>query len=116
MLKSRADGGEFVAVVGDIPKPNANTLWKAIKFTFSLFVQPLHNVTFGRHLPKYTLLLPYDSNLARKQVLDMMENNTLKIPLEAKSPYPFTKDGVCAAFKCVASGHAHGKVVITMSE
>ena len=122
VLKSRRhlDGrcGEFVAVVGDNPKPTANTLWKAIQYTFQLFVRPLYNNTVGRYyydLPKYTLLLPYDTVLAKKQVLDMIQTRKIKIPLEAKTPYPFTKQGICDAYQKVASGHAHGKVVISMA-
>ena len=122
VLKSRRhlDGrcGEFVAVVGDHPKPTANTLWKAIQYTLQLFVRPIYNNTVGRYyydLPKYTLLLPYDTMLAKKQVLEMIQTKKITIPFESKTPYPFTKQGICDAYQKVASGHAHGKVVISMT-
>ena len=38
----------------------------------------------------------------------------LKIVLDAASPFPFTEEGVKAAFALVESGRAHGKVSVKM--
>ena len=115
LLKTGKLGGEFIAVTGDDPKPDASTWWKAIKFFAKMPLRPMYTYFMKRHVPSYVLLMPYDFPQGRKQVLDMMEDGTLSIQLDTKSPLPFTEDGVREAFAIVASGHAHGKVVVSMS-
>lgn len=115
VLKNRKLGGQFIAVTGDTPKPDANTTWKAVKFLCRMFARPFYNFTFGRHLPKYIVLMPYEEAKGRKDVLGFMEDGTLKIALDETTPLPFTKEGVCMAFQTVASGHAHGKVVVAVA-
>jgi NADPH:quinone reductase-like Zn-dependent oxidoreductase len=114
VLKTRSEGGSFIAVTGDDPKPDVRTWWKAIKFMAKLPQRPLYTWLFGRTLPRYVLLMPYDVPKGRKQILDMMKEGSLKIKLDDKSPHPFTEDGVREAYRIVASGHAHGKVVVKM--
>jgi NADPH:quinone reductase-like Zn-dependent oxidoreductase len=116
VLKTRKEGGKFIAVCGDDPKPDATTWWKAIKFFAKLPLRPLHTWWNGRHLPDYTLLMPYDIPKGRKQVLGMVEAGSLRIPLDDRSPLAFTEDGVREAFQIVASGHAHGKIVVSMED
>jgi len=115
VLKGRKEGGHFIAVTGDNPKPDAQTLWKTIQFlTGFLLARPLYNFIMARHLPKYTVLMPYDEAKGRQDVLTFLEDKKLKIALD-DDPLPFTKEGVCKAFQKVASGHAHGKVVVSIS-
>jgi len=114
VLKTRKQGGSFIAVTGDDPKPKVDTWWKAIKFMAKMPARPLYTWWHGKRLPKYVALMPYDYPQGRKQVLDMMNDKTLKIPLDEQSPLPFTAEGVKKAFEVVASGHAHGKVVVSM--
>jgi NADPH:quinone reductase-like Zn-dependent oxidoreductase len=114
VLKTRKQGGSFIAVTGDDPKPKVDTWWKAIKFMAKMPARPLYTWWNGKRLPKYVALMPYDYPQGRKQVLDMMDDKTLKIPLDQQSPLPFTEEGVKKAFEVVASGHAHGKVVVSM--
>ena len=52
----------------------------------------------------------------RKEVLEWMEQGSLKIKLDGDGPLPFTADGVRQAFIKVGSHHAHGKVVVTIAE
>lgn len=114
VIKTRTQGGTFVAVVGDDPKPDATSWWKAIKWAASLPGRPLYTWFRRRTLPKYVLLMPYDSQKGRKQVLGWMEEKAFDVHLDDKSPHPFTIEGVREAFRTVASGHAHGKVVVVM--
>ena len=112
VLKTGKEGGAFVAVTGDDTRPDCRTVWKAIKFLAAMPWRPLYTRLKSRSLPKFVLMMPYDFPQGRKQVLTWMEEGTLKIPLD--SSLDFTADGVRTAFSRVASGHAHGKVVVSM--
>lgn len=112
VLKTGKEGGQFVAVTGDNTRPDCRTVWKAIKFFAAMPWRPLYTRLKARTLPRYILVMPYDFPQGRKQVLKWMEEGSLKIPLENK--FDFTADGVRAAFTKVASGHAHGKIVVSI--
>jgi len=115
VLKTGQKGGQFVAVTGDDPKPDCRTVWKGIKFIAALPWRPLYTRIKSRSLPKYVLLMPYDSQKGRKEVLHWVDEGTLKIVLDEDSPLPFTAAGVRTAFAKVAGGHVHGKVVVKIS-
>ena len=114
VLKPGRQGGEFIAVTGNDTRPDCRTVWKAIKFFAAMPWRPLYTRLKSRSLPKYVLMMPYDFPQGRKQVLTWIEEGSLKIPLDDSSPLTFTADGVRTAFTKVASGHAHGKVVVSM--
>ena len=115
VLKPGKEGGIFVAVTGDVPKPDCRTVWKAIKFFAKMPWRPLYTRMKSRTLPKYVMLMPYDFPQGRKQVLDWMKEGTLEVPIDG-SPLPFTAEGVREAFVKLGSGHAHGKVVVSMEK
>jgi NADPH:quinone reductase-like Zn-dependent oxidoreductase len=113
VLKPAKAGGTFVAVTGDDPLPDCRTWWRAIQFFFHLPWRPLYAWWHGRTLPKYVLIMPYDIPQGRAQVLQWIAEGRLSIPLDG-DPFPFTDDGVRAAFRKIGTGHAHGKVVIAV--
>jgi NADPH:quinone reductase-like Zn-dependent oxidoreductase len=114
VLKSGKEGGKFVAVTGDDTKPDCTTWWKAIQFFAQIPLKPLYSWWYKKQVPRYIPLFPYSIPQGRKQVLQMMQDNSLRIVLDERSPLPFNEDGVRQAFQIVASGHAHGKVVVSM--
>jgi 2-desacetyl-2-hydroxyethyl bacteriochlorophyllide A dehydrogenase len=116
VLKSSRQGGKFVAVAGDDPKPVCNTWWKLMQYFAGVFGKPLYAWMHKSSLPAYTLLLPVDEVAGRKEVLGWMSKQSLDVVLDKQSPLPFTEEGIRAAFQSVASGHSHGKVVVTMVE
>mmetsp|Transcript_1836 Transcript_1836/g.2817 ORF Transcript_1836/g.2817 Transcript_1836/m.2817 type:complete len:357 (-) Transcript_1836:100-1170(-) len=116
VLKTGKQGGTFVAVTGDNPKPDCRTSWKLIKFFSKMLWQLLYTKFKTKTLPKYVLLVPHDEDQGRKEVLEWMEKGSLTIKLDEDSPLPFTAEGVCQAFIKVRSGHAHGKVVVRIAE
>jgi NADPH:quinone reductase-like Zn-dependent oxidoreductase len=113
VLKPAKAGGTFVAVTGDDPLPDCRTWWRAIQFFFHLPWRPLYAWWHGRTLPKYVMIMPYDIPQGRAQVLQWMADGRLSIPLDG-DPFPFTDDGVRAAFGKIGTGHAHGKVVVAV--
>jgi NADPH:quinone reductase-like Zn-dependent oxidoreductase len=116
VLKTGKQGGVFVAVTGDETKPDARTVWKAIKFMTKMPLRPLYSWFMKHRVPTYKLIMPYDFPKGRQEVLAMMDKGTLSIKLDETSPLPFNEEGVRKAFATVASGHAHGKVVVSMEE
>lgn len=114
VLKTNKAGGEFVAVVGDNPDPDVSSLLKVLPFMWEMMRQPLMTRLFPRRNPKYTLLAPYNVTAGRKEVLDLMAKGEHSIEIENRCPCPFTDEGVREAFRIVASGHAHGKVIVSM--
>mmetsp|Transcript_8240 Transcript_8240/g.17889 ORF Transcript_8240/g.17889 Transcript_8240/m.17889 type:complete len:364 (+) Transcript_8240:117-1208(+) len=116
VLKTGKQGGRFVAVTGDNPRPDCRTVWKMIKFFANLPCRPLYTKIKSGTYPKYILLLPYGELDGRKQVLEWMQQGSLKIRLDKGSPFPFTAEGVGNAFRKVGSGHAHGKVVVQIAK
>jgi alcohol dehydrogenase len=112
VLKSGKDGGEFIAVTGDDTRPDCRTVWKAVKFFAKMPWRPLYTMIRRGTFAKYVMLMPYDLPKGRAQVLEWMESGDLVIRMEKE--YPFTAKGVRDAFSKVGSGHAHGKVVVSM--
>mmetsp|Transcript_53213 Transcript_53213/g.129227 ORF Transcript_53213/g.129227 Transcript_53213/m.129227 type:complete len:375 (-) Transcript_53213:180-1304(-) len=115
VLKPFKDGGYFVAVAGDDPKPDLSSWFKAIRFFFGLLKRPLYTWMRKSSMPGFSLLMPEDVPQGRKQVLEWMNDGQLDVKLDESSPLPFTEEGVRKAFDKVASGHAHGKVVVSIS-
>lgn len=116
VLKTGKQGGRFIAVALDDSKPDCSTVWKQIKFFATLPAKPLYTMMKSGTYPKYVLLFPYDEAKGRKEVMGWMEEGSLKIKLDDKSPLPFTAEGVRSAFLKVGSGHAHGKVVVEIAK
>ena len=115
ILKTGKQGGAFIAVCGDEPKPDANTWWKAIKFMSKMPLRPMYTWFMKHRVPSYVMIMPYNIPQGRKQVLDMINDGGLTIPLDSKtSSLRFTENDVRKAFAIVASHHAHGKVVVSM--
>lgn len=69
----------------------------------------------NRLRPRYKLMIsdPIAQDLA--DLAELVTAGRLNPVLDPASPFPFTADGVKAAFKLQASKHAHGKVVVTVS-
>lgn len=116
VLKSRANGGLYLAVSMDDPDAKMQSLgevfghmvpmlWRSIKSSIPL---PF----FG--MPKYRLLMASPERSSLSEVMDLVETGELKVVFDEGSPFPFTQDGVIQAFHRVNSKHAHGKVSIVM--
>jgi len=114
VCKTGKEGGTFVAVTGDDPQPDCTTHWKLVKFFAKLLGRMFYTKFTTGRLPNYVMLMPDDNNNeGRKEVLEWIANGTLTIPLD--ETLPFTAQGVSKAFRKVASGHAHGKVVVQIA-
>jgi len=116
VLKTGAENGNFIAVTGDDARADLSTMYKAIKFMGNMPRRYLYTWFYNKYYPQYILLLPYDEVIGLKEVLKLMDEGKLKILLDPKSPLSFDKEGVQEAFRIQGSGHAHGKVLVKISE
>ena len=115
VLKTGRRGGTFVAVTGDDPQPDCRTVWKVLKFFYSMLATVIYTKLHTLTLPKYVPLMPYNEAKSRKAVLDWMEKGSLTIKFDT-DPLPFTVAGIRQAFIKVGSHHAHGKVVVNIAD
>ncbi|KAI3657374.1 hypothetical protein MP638_006540 [Amoeboaphelidium occidentale] len=115
VLKNRGEGGRFVAVVGDEPLPVANTLFQLLGFA-SRMVGKNISTKFHSSKPQYLAVNSSFDLATVNSVLDYIAKGKLKIILDPVCPLPFTSDGVKTALEKITSGHAHGKVVVKISE
>jgi len=116
VLKTGKDGGYFIAVTGDDPRVDVSSWWRVMKFFGNLPLRPMYTWLYSKYYPRYITLLPLDEIVGLERVLKLMEEEKLKIILDPSSPHTFTKDGVQEAFRIQGNGHAHGKVVVKISD
>lgn len=119
IVKSASQGGRFLTVVPPIgPTYEIHGIWALLKaFVFPLLWKAFVSRTIRRRtLPKYTFAfaLP-DSRDCVTQTLALASNGKLTAVLDPKGPYPFTTEGVRAAFRNQASYHSLGKTVIRVA-
>ena len=62
--------------------------------------------------PRYDIFLGGVTGADIATVLRKVEDGSLKIVVDEKGPFPFTEEGVKAAWDLPESRHAHGKVVV----
>lgn len=72
--------------------------------------------TFAPWYPKYLLLASKSNAESVGRVLKIIDEKKLKIAFDPSSPFPFTAEGVAKALQIQKSGHAHGKVVVKISD
>jgi len=114
VLKSRANGGFYLAVSMDDPDANMQSLGDVVGHMVPMLWRSIKSSIPFSGIPKYRLLLatPERSDLA--EVMDLVDAGKLNVVFDEGSPFPFTQDGVLRAFHRVNSKHAHGKVSIVM--
>jgi 2-methylene-furan-3-one reductase len=66
--------------------------------------------------PRYKMFLGDVDGKVLKEVMALVQAGELKPVLDPKSPFPFTEEGVKAAWKLHESRHGHGKVVIEIAK
>lgn len=69
----------------------------------------------NRLRPRFKMVISEPTGKDLAELAALVETGRLKPVLDPASPFPFTADGVKAAFKLQTSKHAHGKVVVTMA-
>ena len=116
VLKMGKEGGYFVAVTGDDPKPDVSSWLKVIRFLAILPIRPIYTWLFKGSYPTYVAVFPQDVTNGLRTVLGLVDEGKLKIQQDPLSPFHFGEDGVRQAFRTVGTSHAHGKCTVLVSE
>ncbi|CAN0007305.1 unnamed protein product, partial [Laminaria digitata] len=112
VLKSAWNGGTFVSIAST-DDPQFHTIWQGVK----MFVPLLWRAGWtrvNRLRPRYSLVISSVTAKNLAEVAGLVSSDRLKPVLDRRSPFPFTIEGVQAAFHLQASKHAHGKVVVAV--
>lgn len=115
IVKPASQGGRFLTLTTDVPLFEIHSMWGALKpfFFIPLFRAIKSRLWARRSLPKYTFAMSLDgerSHLTR--TLNMAEMGKLKAVIDPKGSFPFTTEGVRAAFRLQETRHVQGKVVV----
>ncbi|CAN0256241.1 unnamed protein product [Pylaiella littoralis] len=113
VLKSGWNGGRYICIATN-DDPQIHSVWQVTKMFVPILWRSGYTL-INRLRPRYKLMIsdPIAQDLA--DLAELVTAGRLNPVLDPASPFPFTADGVKAAFKLQASKHAHGKVVVTVS-
>jgi len=114
VLKSRANGGFYLAVSMDDPDAKMQSLGGVIKHMVPMLWRSFKSSIPCSRIPKYRLFIAAPERSDLSEVMDLVDTGKLNVVFDEGSPFPFTQDGVIQAFHRVNSKHAHGKISIVM--
>jgi NADPH:quinone reductase-like Zn-dependent oxidoreductase len=120
IVKTAREGGRFVTFVPPVgPIFEIRGIAALLKtFVFPLLWKAFSSRTFRRgSLPKYTFGngLPESRSCVTK-TFELAQSKQLKAVVDPQGPFPFTTEGVRAAFCNLESRHSWGKTVIRVSD
>lgn len=119
IIKSSSEGGRFLTTSLDEPWYELHGILPALK---KFLVLPLWRAIYSRgswsrsYLPSYTFAFSLDNDRdIMKETLKLAEEGKLHACVDNNGPFPFTPEGVKAAFKLQNERHLQGKAVIAVS-
>ena len=119
IVKPASQGGRFLTTTTDTAIFEAHNIFQILQL---FLVTPLWRAFKSRtwvrfRLPAYTfaMSLPAERDVMTR-TMDLAGKGTLKAVIDSNGPFPFTTEGVRAAFRLKESRHAHGKVVVQVSK
>jgi NADPH:quinone reductase-like Zn-dependent oxidoreductase len=119
IVKPASLGGRYITTTPDNPHFEIHSTWAALQvFLFPTLWRALVSRSWSRSkLPSYTyaLELPTDRPVMTR-TMELARQGTLKPVMDPSGPFPFTADGVRAAFSTQKSRHPQGKVVVHVSD
>lgn len=112
VVKGRAEGGRWMAVVGNEWAITAHHWWQLPGILLPAFSRQVRSA-FGKG-PRYHMYLGDVSKEKIGEVCRLVEEGRLKSLLDPASPHPFTEQGVKDAFNLLSKRAGHGKIVVEM--
>jgi len=120
VVKSAVDGGRFITTVPTAGPTYEIHSWGAVIKLFllsGLWKAAISRTWNRKKLPAYTFALAIPMERARAtRPMELAAANKIQAVTDPAGPFPFTTEGVRAAFRKQQSRHAHGKVVISVAE
>ena len=119
IVKTASQGGRYMTPSPDQPIFEGHSVWAILNlFLFNSWSRAASSRLWNRwSLPKYTFVmgLPSTGDVMTR-TLQYAKEGTLKAVLDSSGPFPFTTEGVRAAFRRQESRHPKGKVVIHVAD
>lgn len=113
VLKPGGTGGRYLVIA--LEEPKTQTLCDGVRAVLpALWRTMWTSITPWK--PRYEFVAPTASTDDWPQLTRLVEEKIMKPVLDPASPFPFTIEGVRQAFQLQASKHAHGKVVVKISQ
>eukprot|EP01006_Ploeotia_vitrea_P021829 TRINITY_DN54237_c0_g1_i3.p1 TRINITY_DN54237_c0_g1~~TRINITY_DN54237_c0_g1_i3.p1 ORF type:complete len:216 (-),score=26.47 TRINITY_DN54237_c0_g1_i3:88-735(-) len=108
--------GRYITLTGDHRYMVMHSWWDAVKWGCPLLWRNVWTKLWPG-VPKYSMFngLDYDPT-ARKKLFDLVHEKNVQVVLDPQSPFPFTTEGVKAAYHLQKSYHAKGKVVVKIDD
>jgi len=113
--------GRFIAVVGDNPKPVLTSFFSILRFTTNLLSKPIYTrlLKWFSIYPIYTTFVDFVNKERLNSLILAYEQSegSIKVVLENEGkPFEFNQDQAFRAIQLIEGGHAHGKIVVKISE
>jgi NADPH:quinone reductase-like Zn-dependent oxidoreductase len=119
IVKPASQGGRFLTTTPDKAIFEGHNIFQLLQlFLCTPLWRAFKSRTWARYrLPAYTfaMSLPAERDVMTR-TMDLAGKGTLKAVIDSNGPFPFTTEGVRAAFRLQESRHAHGKVVVQVSK
>jgi len=118
IVKPASQGGRYITTLTDKPvieiSSMANFVWQCLHPGLA---RAIWSRTWTRStLPSFTFaVLGPEARIVVTRTLKLAEEGKLKAVLDSRGPFPFTTEGVRAAFRLQESRHALGKVIIRVA-
>ena len=106
-LKSGWEGGRFVSL--DFGPSIVKNPIQLLDFIQSLM---LNSTVVWPFYPRYKAVLVMPNQTMLVKAMELLDTEAVTIVLDPSCPFPFTLEGVNAAFRLQSSSRAHGRVVI----
>ena len=119
IVKPASQGGRYITTLTDKPVIEVSStldfIWKCFH---PAFWRAVKSRTWTRSiLPSYSLaMLGPEERIVVTRTMKLASEGKLEPVMDERGPFPFTTEGVRAAFRLQESRHAHGKVIIRVVE
>lgn len=113
-LKPGRKGGRYITIAST-DEPKFRTTWEGLRMFVPVLWRMLWT-TVCPWKPRYQFMLADPVEDDWLELSKFVEEKRMKPVLDPSSPFPFTIEGVKRAYQLQASKHAHGRVVIKITE
>jgi len=111
-VKRGGEGGRFIAVSSDDPHMQIHNAAQLAAFSATTLLREPASRVRAADWPRYHMYLGGATPASLAEVCALAEAGRLRVVLDPAGPFPFTTEGLRAAYNLQASFHAHGKVVV----
>ncbi|CAM9222856.1 unnamed protein product [Chrysoparadoxa australica] len=112
LLKSGWQGGRFLAVVLHEWDINIKSMAGMMAWFMPIVARQFGSRVMSFRAPRYKMFMLDSNRESLEASLKMVESGQVKTVMDPACPYPFTTDGVRAAFTKLEERKGHGKLVI----